>query len=126
MKNHINQRVTECIESIIDSGLVKSKRVLANIMNESPSKITEISKGSRNADTLFIYNLWKEFNANPMWIISNQGKAFLNKEIFDDAKEVEQNTPYFNIHEAYDDLKKLNRFYEEKISILEQKLAELK
>lgn len=126
MKEVINQRVTECIDTIVDSGVVKSKRILANILNESPSKITEITKGTRNADTELIYNLWKEFSANPMWIITKQGKPFLNKEMMEEDHAAEQNAPYFNIYEAYDDLKKLNKLIEERNIQLEQELAELR
>ncbi len=126
MKSYINQRVAECIDQIIDTGLVKSKRKIAEILSESPSKLTEIAKGTRNADAELIFNLWKHFKVNPMWIITKQGKAFLNNEMFDDTNEVEQNTPYFDIHEAYNDLKKLNHFYEEKIAVLEQNIEVLK
>lgn len=125
MKNIINQRVAESIKNLIDLGVVKSQRKLAERIDESPTKINEVLKDKTNADTELIYKLFKEYQLNPMFIITGVGKRFLDQNLVEDMKIDEQSNNSLNIYDSFDNQQKLIKMYEDKITELENKLSRI-
>ena len=74
----VNTRFKIAVNSVIDKGFAKNKSAIADAMDISRSKFSEILNDRMNVGIELLVKFCLEYNANANWLLFERGELFNN------------------------------------------------
>lgn len=81
LKDSINKRFIKAVERVISDNVAKNKREIADVLEISPSKFSEILKERMNAGLDIIQKFCSHYNVNYYYIFEEKGDFYVNLNV---------------------------------------------
>lgn len=119
-----SQRFINAVSLIIDKGLAKSFKEVAEKSGYSSQDFTDIKAGKKDLQRRFLQSVCNKFPINEDFVMTGKGEI-LNNEVIEQEKEQEIYGDYLYHKKQYELFQELIKSKEDLIEMLKQKIKDL-